>query len=170
MNLIEKYARRKLHKKASLVKRQVKLPHPDSVRKVAVLWEPSEKQAFQFLHDHFSQPQVIFRNLCIYNERAVAETGTSILTRKDLNWCGLPKPGPVDEFMNTEFDLLLNIAMKQTLQFDYVTAVSKARFKIGWSPEENNFFDLNINIKGKPDALYLARQQIFYLGQLNKTT
>ena len=170
MKLIEKYARRKLLQKTALVKRHVMLPNPDSVRKVGVLWEPSERQAFQFLHDHFSHAQVIFRNLCVYPKNAVADTGTNILTPKDLNWYGLPKPGPVDDFINTEFDLLLNIALNQSLQLDYVTALSKARFKIGWSPDEKNFFDLNINIKGKNDALFLARQQIFYLGQLNKTT
>jgi len=169
MKLIEKYALRKLHKKAALVNRQVKLPHPESIRKVGVLWEPTEKKAFQFLHDHFSHAQVIFRNFCICQENAITETSTNILTPKDLNWYGLPKPGPVDDFINTEFDLLLNIALDQTLLFDYVTALSKARFKIGWSPKESNFFDLNINIKGKPDAFYLARQQIFYLGQLNKS-
>lgn len=168
MKLIEKYAKRKLRKRIAMLKRRVELPNPESVRKVGVLWEPSEKKAFQFLHDHFSHSQVIFRNFCIYNENTVAESGTNILTPKDLNWYGLPKPGPVDDFINTEFDLLLNIALNQTLLFDYVTALSKARFKIGWSPKESNFFDLNINIKGKPDAFYLARQQIFYLGQLNK--
>lgn len=169
MKLLEKYGHRKLHQKAALVKRQVKLPKPDSIRKVAVLWEPSERLAFKFLHDHFSHVQVIFRNLCIYPKDDVAETGANILTHKDLNWYGLPKPGPVDDFINTEFDILLNIALNQSLQFDYVTALSRARFKIGSSKEETNFFDLNINIIGKQDALYLARQQIFYLGQLNKT-
>jgi len=64
--------------------------------------------------------------------------------------------------------LLLNIALNQNRVLDYLTALSKARFKIGWSPDQSNFFDLNINIGGKQDALFLARQQIFYLSQLNK--
>lgn len=169
MKLIEKYARRKLHQKAVLVKRQVKLPNPESIRKVGVLWQPAQKEAYQFLHDHYSHSQAIFRNLCIYAEVPAVETGTDAITPKDLNWMGFPKPEFVEEFLNTEFDLLLNVALEQNLLLDYLTALSKARFKIGWSPEEKNFFDLNIKIQGKPDALYLARQQIFYLGQLNKS-
>ena len=168
MKLIEKYAYRKLLKTAASVKRQVELPHPDKIRKVGVLWEPSQKQAFRYLHDHFLHPQVIFRNLCVYSKHAVGETGTNIITPKELNWLGLPKAGYVEDFTKTEFDVLLNIALEQSLVLDYLTATSRARFKIGWSPDESNFFDLNIKIKKKQDALYLAKQQIFYLGQLNK--
>lgn len=168
MKLIEKYACRKLRKKAAAVHRRVELPNPDSVRKVCVLWQPSQKEAFQYLHDHFLREQVIFRNLCVYPSNAVADAGTNIITQKDLNWMGLPKTGPADDFIKVEYDLLLNIALEQTLVLDYLTALSRARFKVGWSPNDANFFDLNINIGMKQDALYLAKQQIFYLGQLNK--
>ena len=82
---------------------------------------------------------------------------------------GLPDAVNVDNFIETEFDLLLNVALQQNLILDYITAFSRASFKIGWSPVKENYFDLNINIGGKQDALYLARKQIFYLGQLNKT-
>jgi hypothetical protein len=168
MKLIEKYALRKLRKKAALVKRQVKLPNPESIRKVGVLWQPEQKEAFEFLADHFSASPVIFRNLCVLDEKTEEETGINTITPNDLNWLGFPKPGPADDFITTEFDLLLNVALKQNQVLDYLTALSKARFKIGWSHEQNNFFDLNINIGEKQDALFLARQQIFYLCQLNK--
>jgi hypothetical protein len=170
MKLIEKYAYRKLHKEAATVKRRVKLPNPEFIRKVCVLWHPSQEQAYKYLHEHFMHSKIIFRNMCVYTQNPVVPTGTNVITPKDLNWMGLPKPGPAGDFIKTEYDLLLNIALEQTLVFDYLTALSRANFKIGWSPHEHNFFDLNININGKKDALYLAKQQIFYLGQLNKTT
>jgi hypothetical protein len=170
MKLFDAYMYRKLHKEAAGVVRRVKLPHPESLGKVCVLWQPEGEQAFQYLHEYFTHSQVIFRNICVYDKKAVIETSTSVITPKELNWLGLPKPGIADEYLKTEFDLLLNIALKQNLVLDYLTALSRAHFKIGWSPGARNFFDLNINIQGKPDSLYLAQQQIFYLGQLNKTT
>ncbi len=170
MKLLEKYALKRLRRKAASTERQVRLPNPDKIRKAAVIWQPSQKEACQFLHDHFSQYPVIFRNLCVYSENPTINTGTDAITPKDLNWLGFPKPGFVENFLNTEFDLLLNIAMEQTLLLDYLTALSKARFKIGWSPQQDNYFDLNINISRNKDAMYLARQQIFYLAQLNKRT
>lgn len=169
MKLIEKIAYYKLNKKIKAAKRQVELPHPEKIRKVGVVWQPGDKPAFQYLHDYFTRGKVIFRNICVYEDHAGAPEDTSIITSKDLNWLGLPKPGPVDDFIKTEFDILFNIAMEQNPVLDYVTALSQAKFKTGWSPEKRNFFDLNINIGNKQDALYLAEQQIFYLRQLNKT-
>lgn len=170
MKLIEKYACRKLHKEASEVNRRVQLPNPDSVSKVCVLWQPSEDKAFKYLHDYFQHSRIIFRNLCIYDKAALVPSGTSIITPKDLNWLGFPKPGVADDFLHTEYDLLLNIALEQSLVLLYLTAMSRAHFKIGRTGSGPNYFDLNIRIKGREDALYLARQQIFYLEQLNKKT
>lgn len=168
MKLKEKFAKRKLAKRAAQVKRLIRIPGPESIEKVGVLWEPSGKEAFRFLQNHFADSRVILRNLCVYPKGAEAEASSSVLTSKDLDWLGFLKPGVADDFIKTEFDLLLNISLTRSIQFEYITAMSKARFKIGWSPDDNNFFDLNINIKEKQDSLYLARQQIFYLAQLNK--
>jgi hypothetical protein len=170
IKLIEKYAYRKLHQKVSAIDRRVKLPHPESIRKVAVLWQPEQKEAYRFLRDHFSHALVIFRNICVYSHNPAVEAGNNTITPKDTNWLGFPKKGFAEDFLNTEFDLLLNIALEQNLLLDYLTALSRARFKVGWSPNEHNFYDLNINIKGKHDALYLASQQIFYIRQLNNIT
>jgi hypothetical protein len=170
MKLIEKYAYRKLHKMAAARERRVMLPDPGSVRKVGVLWQPGHTEAFRYLHDHFAGSGVIFRNLCVYSKKSMEDVGANTITPKDLNWLGFPGSGTADDFIETGFDLLLNIALEQNLVLDYLTALSRAHFKIGWSPDENNFFDLNINIRGKEDSIYLARQQIFYLRQLNEKT
>lgn len=170
MRIIEKIAYYTLNKKIKAAKRQVELPHPDQIRKVGVVWRPDEKAAFQYLHDYFTRDKVIFRNICVYDDHAGVAADTSIITSKDLNWLGLPKPGPIDDFIETQFDVLFNIALEQNLVLDYITSLSRASFKVGGSPQKSNFFDLNINIPGKQDALYLAQQQIYYLAQLNKTT
>ena len=170
MKLTEKYAYRRLQKEAAAVKRRVVLPHPESIRKVCVLWQPSQERAFKFLHDYFQHSQVIFRNLCIQPQEAVVDAAANVLTPKDLNWIGFPKKGPVDELIKTEYDLLLNVALEQSLILHYITALSRAHFKIGWSASGPNFFDLNIQIDDSKDALYLAKQQIYYLEQLNKKT
>jgi hypothetical protein len=129
----------------------------------------SKTYNLQYLHDYFAREQVFFRNICVYEDHAGVPEDTSIITSKDLNWLGLPKPGPVDDFIKMEFDVLFNIALEQNRVLDYITALSHAKFKIGWSSQKSSFFDLNINISGKQDALYLAQQQIYYLAQLNKT-
>lgn len=169
MKLLKTFAYKKLFREAAKVERYVKLPDPDSLKNICVLWRPSEEQAFNYLHEHFLRSTAIFRNICVMEKNAIFEPGSNVISPRDLNRLGLPKSGVADEFLKTEFDLLLNIAIEQSLVLDYLTALSRARFKIGWSLSGRNFFDLNININGREDSLFLARQQIFYLGQLNKT-
>ena len=129
MKLIEKFAYRKLQKEAAAVKRRIVLPNPESLRKVCVLWQPSQEQAFKFLHDYFQRSQTIFRNFCVYSHQTVVAAGTNMITPKDLDWMGLPKKGIADDFIKTEYDLLMNIALEQNLVLHYLTALSRASFK-----------------------------------------
>ncbi|HSH19248.1 MAG TPA: hypothetical protein VLA03_02270 [Draconibacterium sp.] len=70
--------------------------------------------------------------------------------------------------MSIRFEILLNIALEDNLVLDYITGLSKAQFKVGSSAKPKNYFDMNINIGENTDPMYLAKQQIFYLAQLNK--
>ncbi len=168
MGIKETFANRKLRKLAGSIKRSPEIPLLDSVKKVGVIWQPAQKEAFHYLQDYFSKKQAIFRSLCIYNENIEQLADSSSIIPKDLNWLGFPKPGKIDNFLEIQYDLLINIALEQNVTLDYITLMAQAKFKTGWSPDETNYFDLNINISQNPDALYLAKQQIFYLGQLNK--
>ncbi len=169
MRIIETYTRRLLSRKMATLKRQIILPNPDSIRKVGVLWLPAQRESFQYLYNHFSSKQIVVRNLCVYLNQSAQSPGANTIVPKEISWLGIPKKGIADDFLNMEFDLLFNIALEQNLILDYLTGLSLAHFKIGWSPEKDNFFDLNINIRENEDAMFLVRQQIFYLSQLNKT-
>lgn len=170
MKFKEKYARNRLNKLANKVVRERVLPDVNTIKMIGVLYQPSQKEAFRYLKAYFNRDQAIFRGYCIFEEMANPQSETNSITTNDLNWWGLPKPGKTNDFVNIKFDLLLNIALQQNIVLDYLTALSVARFKVGWSPNEDNFFDLNINISENHDAMYLAKQQIFYLAQLNKKT
>ncbi|MCD6354640.1 MAG: hypothetical protein J7L95_03735 [Prolixibacteraceae bacterium] len=170
MGIKEKYAYRKLQKMTAAISRVPKIPDLENIRKVGVVWQPTQKDAFRYLKHYFNRKQVIFRGFCVFEESVEPQLAANSITTKELNWWGFPKPGKTNDFTSFDFDLLINVALKQNFILDYLTALSVAKFKVGWSPSENNFFDLNINIGQNQDALYLAKQQIFYLGQLNKKT
>src|SRR5690554_3826445 len=154
MKMIEKYAYRQLLKKAAAVERRVVLPDPERVRKVCVLWQPSQEKGYKFLHDYFQPMQVILRNLCVYPQNSVGATDSNVITPRELNWLGFPKATTINEFIKTDYDLLLNLAPEQSLALHYLTALSRAHFKIGKVSEGLNFFDLTIQIDGSEDALY----------------
>ena len=168
MGIIEKYAIRKLREMEAAIRRNPEIPNLETIKKVGVIWRPEQKEAYHFLQNYFNKKQLIFRSLCVLDKPVGMMVEANTLSPKDINWLKFPKSGTIDGFTKMNFDLLLNIALEQNITLDYLTLHTLARFKIGWSPVEKNYFDLNINISQNKNALYLAEQQIFYLGLLNK--
>ncbi len=164
----EKIARRKLAKIISNIERIPVFPNINTVKTIGVIWQPTQKEAFQYLKNYFNREQVIFRGFCVFEAITNPHQDSNTLTVKDLDFWGLPKKEKVDEFTNIRFEVLFSIALEDNIVLDYITALSQARFKIGSSQNVNNYFDLNINIDENRDSMYLAKQQIFYLAQLNK--
>lgn len=161
-------ARKKFEKLISTTDRNPVFPDIDKVKSIGVIWQPTQKEAFQYLKNYFNREQVIFRGFCVFESITNPPQDSNTLTVKDLDFWGLPKKEKVEEFINIRFEVLFNIALDKNLVTDYITALSQARFKTGCSTDENNHFDLNINIDENQDAMYLVKQQIFYLSQLNK--
>jgi hypothetical protein len=164
----EKFARKKFAKLIANIDRRPVLPDINTVKTIGVIWQPTQKEAFQYLKNYFNREQVIFRGFCVFEAITNPHQDSNTLTVKDLDFWGLPKKEKVEEFTNIRFEVLFNIALENNLVLDYITALSQARFKVGSSADTNNHFDLNINIDENRDAMYLAKQQIFYLAQLNK--
>ncbi len=169
MGFKQKYANKKLAKLVSAQNRKPVIPAMNPHSKVVVIWQPSEKPVVQFLREHFNKTGAIFRDYCIFDSNSNPGSETNSFFSSDLNWWGIPKPEKVRDFIETDFDLLLCIARESNFYLEYILALSKAKFKIGSSLNEANPFDLNIKIEENRDTMYLAKQQIFYLAQLNKT-
>lgn len=164
----EIFARKKFERLISTIDRKPVFPNINTVKTIGVIWQPTQKDAFQYLKSYFNREQVIFRGFCVFESITNPQQDSNTLTVKDLDFWGLPKKEKVEEFINIRFEVLFNIALDNNLVIDYITALSQARFKVGSSPDTRNYFDLNINIDENQEAMYLVKQQIFYLAQLNK--
>jgi len=168
MGIKEIIAHKKLDNLISKTNREVVFPNINTAKNIGVIWQPTQKEAFQYLKNYFTREQIICRGFCVFEEITNPHQAANTLTVKDLDFWGLPKKEKVDDFISIKFEILLNIALENNLVLDYLTALSQARFKVGSSPKTKNYFDMNINIGENSNPLYLAKQQIFYLAQLNK--
>lgn len=69
---------------------------------------------------------------------------------KDLNWYYKPNEDSVDEFVKNEFDILIDLNLKENLSVRFVLAESVALFKTGrYCTIEPNYYDLMINVQDK---------------------
>jgi hypothetical protein len=168
MKIFKIFQLKMLRKRASEIVRTVKLCNLDQVQKIGILWNEGDSKAYNYLHEQFKPAKVIIRNLCYTNNKDIDDS--NMITSKDLNWLGFPGGGNIETFIQADFDLLLNLSVKHNFALDVITALSAAAFKIGWDREKLGFYDLTIDVSEKPEALFLAEQQIYYLKQFNKNS
>lgn len=94
--------------------------------------------------------------------------GITFFCLKDLNWYYKPQADFVIDFINREFDLLINLSLDNYFPVEYVYALSRARFKAGKLTKGYNYDDLTIDVKESRDIKYLIQQFSHYLSIINK--
>lgn len=92
--------------------------------------------------------------------------GVSFFCREELNWYSVPEADFIDQFINEEFDLLIDLSLINYFPVEYIFALSRARFKVSRFNEGNSHADLCIDIKSKTDISYLIQQLNHYLRQI----
>ena len=89
-------------------------------------------------------------------------------SRKNTNWYGKPKNTNVDEFINKNFDLLIDLSLSNDYPLEYIAAMSIAKFKVGRFTSEQGDYDFMINISKNKTHDFLIEQIAHYLTILNK--
>lgn len=65
---------------------------------------------------------------------------------KDLNWRMKPTKNTVIDFINNDFDILIDLSLKPCFALEYIVHTSKANFKVGRFVSENKLnYDLMIH-------------------------
>lgn len=86
---------------------------------------------------------------------------------KDFGWRGAIKNTQLQDFLNTEFDVLVSYYDTDILELKLITAKSKAKFKIGILQSDERINDLIIKTNLKDFDLFKS-ETFKYLKILNK--
>jgi len=172
MGLRSKIATRVLISKLSSVSREKKIFNLDSAKTAGVIWEADQREVFIRIENELYLTGVKVVDICYYpSKKAVVPEGINGFTRKDTHWWSeVPSSHLVDTFIHQKFDILIDLTGQSSFPAIYMTALSEAAFKIGYSGRSVNYFDLNIEFSEQPEAMQLAEQILYYLTRINKTT
>jgi len=70
-------------------------------------------------------------------------------TEKDLGMYGKAKTANVTDFINSDYDMLINYCNRNSIFTDVLAIRSKAKFKVGFANEElQNLYDFTIVVEG----------------------
>lgn len=88
-------------------------------------------------------------------------------TKADLNWAGIPKGVNIDNFLNEQFDILVDLNSYFNVPLRYLVAKSKAKLKVGrFSKENEPFFDIMIG-DNKADFENYGNELVKYLTMIH---
>ena len=86
-----------------------------------------------------------------------------------LNWNYKPVSVKAKDFIEFEFDILIDLSTVNDLPVLYITALSKAKFKAGMQSDERaGYLDLMISLKDNGTLDELITQVDHYLSIINK--
>lgn len=109
-----------------------------------------------------------------YNQKqtppmAYSKLEYDFFTLKDLNWYNFPDNIYVRNFIDEEYDILLDLNIYDSFPLRYVSSLSKAKFKVGKRNERNSStFDLMIDAEASRGMKYFLRNIDSYLFIINK--
>lgn len=88
---------------------------------------------------------------------------------KDLDLALLPsKSEQAQEFMQRDFDILINLSLDETEPLEYIAAMSKAKFRVGPYTERTVCYELMIDVAKSNDLSAFIHQAQFFLEKMNK--
>ena len=88
---------------------------------------------------------------------------------KDLNLALLPeKSAVVQDFTSRDFDILLNPAPVEVIPLEYISALSKAKYRVGPVTEKTVCYELMIDVSENKTTDAFFKQAMHFLGKMNK--
>jgi len=143
MNLIEQIRSNAgnyiLNKGIASLKRNRKLVNINSAGSVGILFELTDESVYYSIQKYFQKLQekkVKVKALGFASNKLVTNHFLPVLSfdffnTRQVNWMHIPKAVCVQDFVDTDFDICLNIASENVFPLKYIAGMSQARLKVG---------------------------------------
>ncbi len=153
-----------------------KLNNLRNSNKIGIVWDgnntgdfTSVTEFYKEMHDRGIQVDII----CYYSGKVLPNEYTALrylkcFKRSDVNFFFIPKLPEVEEFINTPYDIIIDVNFSRHFPLYYITALSRGEFKVGAGNTINhNTLDMTIEIPAKQTIAYYLEQVKHYLEMIN---
>ncbi len=157
------------------VDRTICVHNINTAKKIGILYEASEKKQVEGI-------EVLVDFLFHKNKKQVKALGFvkgkkldnfhlpklqyDFFLSKDLNWRPASENYIIKNFLENEFDILINVCDTSVNELAYLTKMSISQFKIGRYNEDMLIFDFMINIK-QQNTDFFIKEVIKYIKVIN---
>lgn len=146
----------------------------DTAKTVVVIFDAIQTEdytAARFLCNYLSAKKIKCRCLGFLKPHDIvdAPSGFSDFTffsEKDFNIFGKPKSSTIVNFCQNEFDILIDLHVKENYFIDAIAAYSVARMKIGLKNNDKGFYDFMIDLNEPITTERMVEQLKIYLNNI----
>jgi hypothetical protein len=166
-----------LRKKLGKVQRSRFKGNLGNAKTIGVVWDasnPEELPTLSQFHQKMAEKNIDVKILGYYPGKNLPDRLTAIrylicLKKEDINITYRPFTREAEAFVNTGFDILIDINFKNIFPLQYISSLSRAGLKVGIFDKEHDHspFDLMIELNKTSDINTYLTQVIYYLEIIN---
>jgi hypothetical protein len=162
-----------LSKRQAALKRKSFYRDISGIKTIGIVWDAEKAADFPTLsgfHQKMNDRNINVKILGYYPAKELPDQYTAIrylscIRKNELNLLYIPGSTETDVFINTRFDVLIDINFSSVFPLVYITALSRAFFKVGLFTSENDStsFDMMMEMKKPVNLKDYLDQIIHYL-------
>jgi hypothetical protein len=166
-----------LEKKLATTKRKVFFSDISRVKKIGIVWDASKSSEFTSLsrfHQKMTERNIEVKIFGYFSGKSLPDQYTAIryltcIKSDEINFFYHPLSSEATSFINTSFDIMIDINFDKLFPLYYISSLSVARFKVGLLEpgKVDQPFDLMMDIKTPVDVDNYLNQAVQYLEMIN---
>jgi hypothetical protein len=154
-----------------------KMVNLDAAKRIGILYTLDNVPAYEVISEFVTQLQhdqkevkalgfVRNKNLI---SRFLPKLSYDFFSRRDINWFYKPIHSKVRDFIEKEFDILIDLSLQESFTLKYISGLSKAFCRVGRYSEENTAnYDLLFYMNSSLPLNDYIKQITYYLTVINK--
>ncbi len=177
-NIRSVLGRRKFRKDLANLKREPASVSFDEAGNIGIIYDATDERDSESVKNYMKSIRSTFKKDIVamgfvdkkkMHSSQYAQFGLDFFSQKDLNFKMIPVNPVVKNFINEKFDILINISLRKSLPVAYITALSKARFKVGtYSVSNNEGLDMMVKVDGDPSVKTVLEEIEHFLRIIKK--
>jgi hypothetical protein len=176
-NIRERAGKIILKRESSRLKRDRRIVNMDEATKIGVVYYLPDEPTYRKISDYVKSLQeagkVVKAIGYVESKRLTGQflpkLSYDFIYPSGLSWNYRPTSAAARDFIDNEYDILLDLSTEDYLPMMFMTGLSKARFKAGMESQlRSSYLDLMIKLGEKDGLDELIRQIDHYLHIINK--
>jgi hypothetical protein len=169
-----------LRKKMSRMNRVKFYSNLGKARSIGMVWDASNPDEFTVLsqfHQKMNERNIEVKILGFFPGKELPDRCTAIryltcFKNQDINFFYKPVSPEANSFINTRFDILIDVNFRKLFPLKYISSLSIAGFKVGIFEDDsvNSPYDLMMELNKDTDLNTYLTHVVHYLEMINTDT